>query len=70
MVKVAGGCILFFLLGVINGAFTKRIWSAWTKTGREFVLVNVSFWFILSSVLIELEHTKRPSSPCPSGWVP
>ena len=24
MVRVAGGCILFFLLGVINGAFTKR----------------------------------------------
>ncbi|CAQ04998.1 DUF1275 domain-containing protein [Corynebacterium urealyticum] len=58
MVKVAGGCILFFLLGVINGAFTKRIVvRALDETrGREFVLVNVSFWFILSSVLIELEH--------------
>ena len=55
LARLSGGCIIFFLIGVMNGALTKRLAARrfHVTRGREIVLYNVSLLFILSSILLE-----------------
>lgn len=60
LARLAGSCIIFFLIGVMNGAITQRLSTRHfgITRARETVLINVSTCFVLASALIDMGHER------------